>query len=58
MLMANLKDWMAPKRVDTPMLMVPGFSEIRRDPYGVVLVIAPFNYPFQVSSRTMHILDC
>lgn len=22
-------------------------SEVRRDPYGVVLVIAPFNYPFQ-----------
>jgi len=24
-------------------------SELRRDPYGVVLVISPFNYPFQLA---------
>jgi len=48
MLTKNLKEWMSPQAVNTPMLLVPAFSEVRHDPYGIVLVIAPFNYPFQV----------
>lgn len=48
MLMSNLKKWMQPEQRGTPMLLLPASSETRRDPFGVVLVIGPFNYPLQV----------
>ncbi|MFO0691979.1 MAG: aldehyde dehydrogenase family protein [Polyangiales bacterium] len=48
-LLKNVAEWMKPERVPTPMTIQPGRSEIRRDPLGVVLVIAPWNYPFQLA---------
>jgi len=48
MMKDNLKEWIAPEQTPTPMLLLPAWSEIRHDPYGVVLIIAPFNFPFQV----------
>lgn len=45
---AKLSEWMAPETVPTPAWLAPATSEVRRDPYGVVLIIAPFNYPLQV----------
>jgi aldehyde dehydrogenase (NAD+) len=45
----HLKDWMRPERVSTPMICQPGRSRIHREPYGVVLVIAPWNYPLQLA---------
>jgi hypothetical protein len=47
----RLREWMAPQWVDTPMWLVPAWSEVRREPYGVLLAIAPFNYPLQVSTH-------
>lgn len=44
----NIDDWMAPKRVPTPLSLLPGKSVIYSEPHGVVLVIAPWNYPFQL----------
>lgn len=44
----NLDDWVKPETVKTPLQFQPGKSFIKRDPYGVVLIIAPFNYPFQL----------
>jgi len=44
----HLKTWMRPKRVATPLALLPGRSEIRTEPLGVVLVIGPWNYPFQL----------
>ena len=44
----NLKKWSQPKRVKTPIFMWPGKSHILNDPYGKVLIIGPFNYPFQL----------
>lgn len=44
----NLKRWMKPKRVSTPMMTQPGRSSIRPEPKGVVLIIAPWNYPLSM----------
>jgi len=38
-----------PRRVGTPLLHFGSKSEIRFEPYGNVLVIAPWNYPFQLA---------
>ena len=44
----NLKKWMEPKPVKTPVALMPSKSFIVSEPYGTVLIIAPFNYPFQL----------
>jgi aldehyde dehydrogenase (NAD+) len=44
----SLKKWMKAKRVRTPFFMINTRSFIRRDPVGTVLIIGPFNYPFQL----------
>lgn len=51
---AKLSEWMAPETVPTPAWLAPATSEVRRDPYGVVLIIAPFNYPLQVRVEVEH----
>src|SRR5574340_329609 len=42
---ARVKGWMRPQRVSTPMLLAGTRSEIRYEPKGVVLILAPWNYP-------------
>ena len=44
----NLKYWAAERRVRTPYYLQPAKSRIIREPYGCVLIMAPFNYPFQL----------
>ncbi|SER62120.1 aldehyde dehydrogenase [Psychrobacillus sp. OK032] len=44
----HLDKWMEPKQVKTPLALMPSKSFIMHDPYGTVLIIAPFNYPFQL----------
>ncbi len=44
----NLKHWAKPKQVDTNLMNFPSSSCIYKEPYGVVLIIAPWNYPFQL----------
>lgn len=44
----HLKSWARPKRVSTPMVHLPARSIIACDPYGVSLIIGPWNYPFQL----------
>jgi aldehyde dehydrogenase (NAD+) len=41
----HLAGWMRPERVWTPLAQRPGRAAIHREPFGVVLVIAPWNYP-------------
>lgn len=40
--------WMRPRAVKTPMALFPSSSKIIREPWGVSLIIAPWNYPFQL----------
>lgn len=44
----NLRSWMEPERVSTNLLNLPSSSRVMREPLGVVLLIAPWNYPFQL----------
>lgn len=44
----ELKNWTKIKNVDTPLYLFPTKSYIKKEPYGTVLIIAPFNYPFQL----------
>ena len=37
------------RRVPTPLFLFPSASRIIREPQGVVLVMAPWNYPFQLA---------
>jgi aldehyde dehydrogenase (NAD+) len=41
----NLRRWMAPQRVGTPLTLLGSRSHILYEPKGVVLIIAPWNYP-------------
>jgi aldehyde dehydrogenase (NAD+) len=41
--------WAKPRSVSTPLLHFPAKSYILPEPYGTVLNIAPWNYPFQLS---------
>ncbi|MGG0657090.1 aldehyde dehydrogenase [Rummeliibacillus pycnus] len=43
-----LEDWMHPIAVSTPIHFQPARSFIVREPYGVTLIIGPYNYPFQL----------
>lgn len=45
----NVKRWNASERRNTPLFLFPSKSYIRHEPYGVVLIISPWNYPFQLS---------
>lgn len=45
----KLPAWTKPQRVGTPFFQWPARSEIRREPLGCGVVIAPWNYPAQLS---------
>ncbi|MCC6225189.1 MAG: aldehyde dehydrogenase family protein [Microthrixaceae bacterium] len=44
----KLDRWMKPDRVFPGLLSLPGTAEVIKEPLGVVLVIAPWNYPVQL----------
>lgn len=44
----NLKKWMKVEKPSTPLALFPSRSRIIREPYGIVLIVAPWNYPFQL----------
>ena len=44
----NIKEWAAPKRVSGSLINFPSQDYILSEPYGMVLLISPWNYPFQL----------
>ena len=44
----HLKGWMREKTVHTPLAQFPARSFVTHEPFGVVLVMAPWNYPFML----------
>lgn len=45
----NLESWSQPKSVRSSILNFPSSDKIYHRPYGNVLIIAPWNYPFQLA---------
>lgn len=45
----QLKNWSEPRRIDTPIAAFPATSAIEPTPYGVSLIISPWNYPVQLA---------
>lgn len=45
----NLNRWTRPKRVPTPLSLIGTTSFIHMEPKGACLIIAPWNYPFQLT---------
>ncbi|MEO8404059.1 MAG: aldehyde dehydrogenase [Chitinophagaceae bacterium] len=45
---ASLNDWMRPEKVSTNLVNFPSGSKVMKEPMGVVLIIGPWNYPFQL----------
>jgi aldehyde dehydrogenase (NAD+) len=46
--LSHLPAWMKPRRRGTPLLAWPAGGFIRPEPYGVALIIGPWNYPLQL----------
>ena len=45
----HLAGWTQPKRKATPIVHFPASSYLYSEPYGCVLIMAPWNYPFQLT---------
>lgn len=44
----HLKKWAKPKKVKTPLYLMPSKSYVMYEPFGLALIIAPWNYPFHL----------
>jgi aldehyde dehydrogenase (NAD+) len=44
----NIHVWAKIESVETPVYMLPSRSYLQKEPYGVTLIISPWNYPFQL----------
>ncbi|MCL4148340.1 UNVERIFIED_CONTAM: hypothetical protein GTU68_034462, partial [Idotea baltica] len=47
--MKELSSWMKPKKVSMPLTLLGTASYIRHEPKGNVLIISPWNYPFNLA---------
>lgn len=45
----NLKKWMKPRSVSTPLPMLGTSAKIYTEPKGTTLIISPWNYPFNLT---------
>jgi aldehyde dehydrogenase (NAD+) len=44
----HVKHWSAHLRITTPWFLLPSSSKVIPEPFGQVLIMAPWNYPFQL----------
>ena len=44
----GLPTWMEPELVGTNLVNLPSSSYVQREPLGIILIIAPWNYPLQL----------
>lgn len=51
--LANLDSWVAPTAVSTPLTQKPGSAAIHHEPFGVVLLIGPWNFPVSLLLQAM-----
>jgi aldehyde dehydrogenase (NAD+) len=49
MAIKSLPKWMRPKRVRTPLALFHAKSRLDPEPLGMVLIMSPWNYPFQLA---------
>ena len=49
----QLERWMRPRRIAVPLSLQPGQARVVPEPLGCVLVIGPWNYPFQLTLRPL-----
>jgi aldehyde dehydrogenase (NAD+) len=52
-LIGQLKSWMKPWKVPTPLNMIGTSAQVRYEPKGVCLIISPWNYPFNLSVKPL-----
>jgi len=45
----NIEKWSKRRRVKSSFMLFPSKNYIEKEPYGIVLIIGPFNYPFQLA---------
>ncbi|MEW8956254.1 aldehyde dehydrogenase [Clostridium sp.] len=45
----KLRSWAKPERKRTPIMHFLSSSYVYKEPYGVVLIMSPWNYPFQLT---------
>ena len=44
----HLYAWAKPRRVQTPLALFPARVFVQPEPYGVALIIGPWNFPVQL----------
>lgn len=49
----KINSWAKPQKVKTPLALFKAHSQIIHEPFGTVLVITPWNYPFSLSVTTL-----
>ncbi|KAI8020561.1 Aldehyde dehydrogenase family 3 member F1 [Camellia lanceoleosa] len=47
--LSNVEKWMAPKKGQIPLLFFPSRGEVLPEPLGVVLILAPWNFPISLA---------
>jgi aldehyde dehydrogenase (NAD+) len=45
----HLDSWARPRKFKTPYVLFPSTSQVIPEPYGLALIISPWNFPFQLT---------